>query len=118
MGSLGFFHPSASGDWQKDRRYYGLRQDIQVPARVPENMYAEHVMSLERPVYIYFNAALTSCAGVVELPLAHAGIYEFELAVGPEMCKPRLFSLVSTSVSNPRAEVALSPPTTGFACTL
>src|SRR5690349_942867 len=26
MTFLGWFHPGASGDWQRDRRHYGLRQ--------------------------------------------------------------------------------------------
>lgn len=38
---LGFFHPSVSASgWQKERRLLGARQELSVPATVPENMYA------------------------------------------------------------------------------
>jgi hypothetical protein len=115
VGHLGFFHPNASGAWQKDRRLYGLRQSLVAPATVPDNMYSEHVLALDRPVYVHFNSALTSCAGVVELPLQAGKEYEFLLSVRGNSCIPRLFTLNAASRLT-REEVTLAAPIEGPAC--
>lgn len=74
-----------------------------------------HVLALDRPVYVHFNSALTSCAGVVELPLQAGKEYEFLLSVRGNSCIPRLFTLNAASRLT-REEVTLAAPIEGPAC--
>jgi len=114
---LGWFHPHASGEWQRNRRHFGLRQQMSIPAIVPENMYAEHIVSTEGAFFIQYGAALTLCGAVTRLPLRSGWEYEFFLPVAADGCRPRLFELEDVGVGNiRRVEVPLARPVEGFHC--
>ncbi len=117
INSLGWFHPDASGDWQRNRRHYGLRQQMRIPASVPDNMYAEHVVSTESPFFIQYGAALTRCGAVTRLDLKPGREYEFFLNIAPDVCVPHLFEFEDLGAKNVRRiEIPLPQPIEGFLC--
>lgn len=118
IGGLGFFHPEA-GEWQRDRRKFGLRQNLLPTAQVPENMYAEHKVSVAEPFFLSFSGANTGCSGVLRLPLEADKDYEFLLTSSSGVCRPQLFVLnPAGGAGQSRSEVPLASPQTGFACAI
>ena len=119
LGHLGFFNPGVSSDWQKSKRKYGLRQGIAVAPTVPEHMYSEHVVALDNPMYVRFNAVQTGCAGAIELPLSPGNEYEFVLSERDGYCRLQLFSLdLQAPPGFQRREIGLQPAVTGALCRL
>jgi hypothetical protein len=94
LNGLGWFHPNASGEWQKRRRLYGLRQPMALSSHLPDNMHAEHVVALDQPFQLVYSATFV-CSGSARLSLSPGREYEFILSVTGEGCQPRLYELIA-----------------------